>query len=46
MRSYEFLGVGHGNVGKATVLVLKVLEHEVWLHHFNPRALKNSFQSR
>jgi hypothetical protein len=31
---------------KITALVLKVLEHEIWLHHFNPRALKSSPQSR
>jgi UDP-glucose 6-dehydrogenase len=42
MRSYECLVVGHGDVDKATVLVLKVLGHEVWVHDINPSALKNS----
>jgi UDPglucose 6-dehydrogenase len=42
VRSYKFLVVGYGNVGKATALVLRVLGHEVWVHDINPNALKNS----
>jgi UDPglucose 6-dehydrogenase len=42
VKSYKFLVVGFGNVGKATALVLRVLGHEVWVHDINPSALKNS----
>lgn len=36
MRSYKFLVVSYGKIGKATVLVPRVLGHDV-----NPSALKN-----
>jgi glutamate dehydrogenase/leucine dehydrogenase len=38
----SFLVVGYGNVGKATILVLRVLGHKVWVHDVNQSALKNS----